>query len=49
MLNVKVIDNIRTKLFPLEHFFLQPIPDELNPKKLILMPIHIPKIVHFRL
>ena len=40
MLNVKVIDNIKTKLFSLKHFFVQLIPGELNPKKRFLTPKH---------
>ena len=40
MLNVKVIDNIKTKLFPIKHFFVQSIPDELNKKKRFLTPKH---------
>ena len=32
MLNMKVIDNIKTKLFSIKHFFVQSIPEELNPK-----------------
>ena len=32
MLNVKVKDNIKNKLFPIGHFFVRSIPDELNPK-----------------
>ena len=38
MLNVKVIDNIETKLFPIGHFFVQSIPDEINTKKRFLTP-----------
>ena len=38
MLNAKVIDNIKTKLFPIGYFFVRSIPDELNPKKLFLTP-----------
>ena len=33
MLNVKVIDNIKTKLFPLGNFFVRTIPDYLTKKK----------------
>ena len=38
MLNVKVIDNIKTKLFPIGHFFVRSIPDELNKRKQFLTP-----------
>ena len=33
MLSVKVIDNIKIKLFPIGHFFVQSIPDQVNTKK----------------
>ena len=40
MLNVKVIDNIKTKLYPIKHFFVQSTPDELNPEIRFLTPKH---------
>ena len=40
MLNVKFIDNIKTKLFPIQHSFVQSTPDKLNPKKPFLTPKH---------
>ena len=38
MLNVKVIDNIKKKRFPIGLFFVRSIPGELNPKNLFLTP-----------
>ena len=33
MLNVKVIDNIKTKLFSIKHFVVESIPVKLNKQK----------------
>ena len=41
MVNVKVINNIKTKLFPIGHF--------LNTKKKQFLTPKLPKIVDFRL